>query len=378
MEAKLDALENLDILDSMLLDAERKIAAAQSVDLLVPLMFRYAHNAKSVLGLLGEIKSERSIHILETYLDQARSGKRPVTADFVALALENLSLIRGQLGGDANAEIRLSEAAERFEKELTRVPVTRDIPEIVWHHPITRTERDKISRWFSRGKSLFAVRKVITAPLADIYSLPIYEDLCILGEVITVNPSAEKLAISAGETVVEILFGTPAPVREIETTIFDPFFRVQKVEAPCLQQPEIRQTPRILIVEDEYISSVVATKMLSHFGRCESVRDGKEAIIAFTLALEEGKSFDLVFLDIQLPDVDGQRLLQLFKKIEEERHLRFPDASKSVMLTNSNNSQTILSSFKEGCEAYLVKPLDKGKLNHTLAKLGFFQTKDSA
>lgn len=45
-----------------------------------------------------------------------------------------------------------------------------------------------------------------------------------------------------------------------------------------------------------------------------------------------------------------------------------------VMLTASRTSDSVLSSFNEGCEAYVVKPFDKETLSKALSELGLVES----
>lgn len=231
-----------------------------------------------------------------------------------------------------------------------------------------------ISNWYTRGPLLYCVKKVISSPLkGGVRALPIWDDIFAIGEILSVFPPDGAISGTTGDSTIEILFGSESTLPQTDSIIFEQLFRVTKVHAPLQREETIEKQPRILVVEDEFISSKVAVRMLEKFGRCEYVADASEALVAFTVALEEGNRFDLVFLDIDLPDMDGQKLLRLLKKIEGGRHIKCSDSSKAIMLTGANDSKSILTSFKDGCEAYLVKPLDKAKLVETLSKLGFVQ-----
>ena len=48
------------------------------------------------------------------------------------------------------------------------------------------------------------------------------------------------------------------------------------------------------------------------------------------------------------------------------------------MLTTSKTSDSILSSFNEGCEAYVVKPIEKKKLFGEMEKLGLIQLQEDS
>jgi two-component system chemotaxis response regulator CheY len=67
---------------------------------------------------------------------------------------------------------------------------------------------------------------------------------------------------------------------------------------------------RILIVEDDFGSRRLMQKLVSDYGQCDVVVDGEEAVEAFRLAWEENSPYDVIFLDIMLPKMDGQEALR--------------------------------------------------------------------
>ena len=79
---------------------------------------------------------------------------------------------------------------------------------------------------------------------------------------------------------------------------------------------------KILVVEDEYISRILLTEMLSEYGTCHVATDGKEAVAIMEHSFDTNERFDLVCLDIMMPEMDGQEVLYLIRKMEEERNIR--------------------------------------------------------
>ncbi|MCP4602073.1 MAG: response regulator [Proteobacteria bacterium] len=127
----------------------------------------------------------------------------------------------------------------------------------------------------------------------------------------------------------------------------------------------------ILIADDEFVSRKKAQKILSQYGKCDVACNGVEAVEAFLRASEEGEPYDVVAMDIQMPEKNGIEALKEIRELEESQNIQLGTGVKIVMLTASNASSSILSSFKEGCESYIVKPFDKKKLIKALKDLGF-------
>ncbi len=134
---------------------------------------------------------------------------------------------------------------------------------------------------------------------------------------------------------------------------------------------------RILIVEDEFISRALLMEMLAAHGLCHVAVDGREAIDVIEQAMRSGKPYDLVCLDIMMPEVDGQEVLAEIRKLETQYALTGRNATKVIMTTALADSENIMKAFSEGlCEAYLTKPINRSKLLATLRDLNLIRYDD--
>lgn len=127
---------------------------------------------------------------------------------------------------------------------------------------------------------------------------------------------------------------------------------------------------RILIAEDDLGSRVALAKLLSSFGQCDVAENGREAFSCFKKALSEGAPYELVCLDIMMPELDGQQVLRKIRSEERGAGIGGLDAVRVIMISALDDSGNILGAFKGGCEAYLHKPLDKDKLIGRMRDLG--------
>lgn len=130
---------------------------------------------------------------------------------------------------------------------------------------------------------------------------------------------------------------------------------------------------RILIAEDDLASRKVLYKFLSNYGDCDITIDGMEALEAFMLAWDEGKPYDLICLDIMMPELDGVKTLKTIRDIENQKGVEESKRAKIIMTTALNDTSSVLSAFDTGCEAYAAKPIDMKKLAEVMKKLGLVQ-----
>lgn len=135
---------------------------------------------------------------------------------------------------------------------------------------------------------------------------------------------------------------------------------------------------KILIVDDEAVSRAKLKLIMETFGDCETVGSGKDALAAFITSCREKAPFDLIMLDIGLPDKDGTRVLSEIRAIEKELIGSYGQKVKILMVTSMKDKNSIIASIQSGCNDYIVKPFDLNIVTKKLEKIGIQKpTKDS-
>lgn len=127
---------------------------------------------------------------------------------------------------------------------------------------------------------------------------------------------------------------------------------------------------RILIVEDDVTSRMLMKKILEPYGECEVAANGRLALAAFDAAWAAGRPFDLITLDIMMPEINGQEVLREIRKREEGMNIHGAGGVKVIMTTALDDNENIMTAFTCQCEAYIVKPVDKSLLLTTIESLG--------
>lgn len=130
-----------------------------------------------------------------------------------------------------------------------------------------------------------------------------------------------------------------------------------------------------LIVEDDFAARRLMQIYLAAYGDCSVAINGIEAVNAVTASLEQNDPFDLICLDIMMPEMDGMEALAKIREIEKEHGIEGLDVSKIIMTTAKNLTKDIFGAFKIGCESYLIKPIKKQDLLKEMEKLGLTQSK---
>ena len=127
---------------------------------------------------------------------------------------------------------------------------------------------------------------------------------------------------------------------------------------------------KTLIVDDDFFCRKLLKKFLSPYGECDMASGGDDAILAFKTALDEGNPYDLICLDIMMPNMDGHAVLREIRRIESEMSIEGLEGVKIIMISALSDSKNIMNAFKSGCESFIVKPIDKNKVFFELEKLG--------
>lgn len=127
---------------------------------------------------------------------------------------------------------------------------------------------------------------------------------------------------------------------------------------------------RILIVEDEFTSRKLLTALLADYGTCDTASDGVECVDIFRKALERGAPYDLVCMDIMMPNKDGHQALKEIRAIEHEWGVPPSEEVKVIMVTALNDPKTVVKAYyKGGAAAYLPKPIELEALQAILRDL---------
>ncbi len=119
---------------------------------------------------------------------------------------------------------------------------------------------------------------------------------------------------------------------------------------------------RTLIVEDDFTSRLLLQSFLSKYGECHIAVNGKEAVTAFRGAQVGGRKYDLVCMDIMMPEMDGQAAVKEIRALEEAAGTFSTHGAKIIMITALDDVKNVVQSFHSLCDAYLLKPIDTEKL----------------
>jgi two-component system response regulator len=130
----------------------------------------------------------------------------------------------------------------------------------------------------------------------------------------------------------------------------------------------------ILIVEDNQDDEMLTLRALKRNQIANEVvvaRDGAEALdFLFGTGKYAGRDTrvqpQVVLLDLNLPRIGG---LDVLKRLRADERTRFLPV---VVLTSSKEDEDVLTSYSNGANAYLRKPIEFGQFSEAVKTLGLF------
>jgi len=126
-------------------------------------------------------------------------------------------------------------------------------------------------------------------------------------------------------------------------------------------EPEQGPQRRALLAEDDPTNQMVIVKMLQHFNiTCDIANNGEEAV-----ALASKQAYDLIFMDILMPKVDGYEATE---KIRSSCELN--KETKIIAMTAMASDGDQAKCFKVGMNEYISKPISMDLLMVAIALPG--------
>ncbi len=332
---------------------------------IVHLLFRTVHNLKSSSAQAGFTELSSEVHELENVLDQIRRGKAPWSAtrfDQVTQVIDRarLTILGVHSGEGVPAQDKTAEPLAAFSFSNR------------WGLALSAEELAACDRAETDGLGIYRVDKLFKKGLPrDIFNaLPVIEDIRELGAPIAVHPPWEVYSEGPEEQVVKFLFASNKIAAELEEVLFDPLIVLcePRVHLP----PDTQETLRFLIVEDDPTAGSLLRYILRQHGNCVLCESGNAGLAAFREGCQQDAPFDLVILDLFLPDIHGDAVLKEIRTLEAQLGLRDP-AHRCMVLINtaSKDLGQMRQTLALEPDGYLMKPID---IDFLVGKIALLKT----
>jgi len=126
---------------------------------------------------------------------------------------------------------------------------------------------------------------------------------------------------------------------------------------------------KTLIVDDDIFNCKLLQSILKDYGECSIAMSGISAIQLFEEALKGNEHFDLICLDIMMPEKDGYETLREMRTLEQKLGTLLSKRSRIIMVTALEEQENKTKAFYENCDGYLVKPVERKLLEEMLSKM---------
>ena len=127
------------------------------------------------------------------------------------------------------------------------------------------------------------------------------------------------------------------------------------------------QSLSILVAEDNEINALLMRSLLSRLGHHAVITtNGEQALESWLSAKSAGSPYDLVLMDIQMPQLNGIETTKRIRGLEAGQPGR---RTPILALTANTLVEDRYACFEAGMDGFLIKPLDREKLAEALAAL---------
>jgi two-component system, chemotaxis family, chemotaxis protein CheY len=126
---------------------------------------------------------------------------------------------------------------------------------------------------------------------------------------------------------------------------------------------------KTLIVEDDFTSRLLMQEMLGKWGPAHIAVNGKEAVKAVLISHASRDPYDLICMDIMMPEMGGQEALREIRKVEESVGVLSTKGAKIIMTTSLGDMKNVMQAFDGLCDAYIEKPIKAMELFEELKRL---------
>ena len=168
------------------------------------------------------------------------------------------------------------------------------------------------------------------------------------------------LGLSLAQKITSLMNGTLAVVSQVgegSTFMVDIPFRTA-ADYSVLRPADRAAIPRILVVEDNPVAQAITTQVLRKRGfEVECASSGQDALAAAGAVV-----FDLILMDLQLPDLDG------FETAAAIRKMAPYDAVPIIALTANASHDYRDESGRRGLNGFLTKPIRPAELASTIER----------
>ena len=177
------------------------------------------------------------------------------------------------------------------------------------------------------------------------------------------------LGMTIVKKYVEMMDGTISFESEPGNTEFVVKLSLELCEEPLQEEPdeskeeELFDGLRVLLVEDNELNREIAEELLKNVGvQVDCAENGKEGVEMF--AASESGTYDVIFMDIQMPVMDGLQASRMIRQSERE------DSNVMIVALSANAHEEDVENCRiAGMNGHISKPFDVARMYEVLRKV---------
>ena len=112
---------------------------------------------------------------------------------------------------------------------------------------------------------------------------------------------------------------------------------------------------KTLVIDKNKSSQQIIIDSLNTVAKCDVAIDGKEAIENYNKSVKS-HPYDIILLDILIPNVNGLEFLTVLRKHEKDLGIDFGDGIPVIII--ANDKKLLLEAYNKGCDGYILKPFE--------------------
>ena len=121
---------------------------------------------------------------------------------------------------------------------------------------------------------------------------------------------------------------------------------------------------KVLIIEDVTLCQKILERLLGDQAQCDTYANGQEGLQAFRQTSQTDNPYDVVFLDVMMPGMNGFDVLQEIRSSDPKS-----EKTKVIMATSISDKKNVSKAIAYGCDGYVIKPYNKEEIMKQLKRL---------
>lgn len=127
----------------------------------------------------------------------------------------------------------------------------------------------------------------------------------------------------------------------------------------------MRELNSLVVADNPFVQKIIVN-VLKEYGSCDAASNGMEGLEYIKQSISKHKFYELFCLDIEMPKLNGLKLLETIRMLEQK--LETKKKCIIIMVTSHSEKEMIKKCCQLGCDSFLLKPIYKNNLIKVLQR----------